>query len=185
MASVTLRKITLLGDAAVGKTSLRNRFMGKSFSSRYLMTMGADISSKVVEIDGTSVKYQIWDLAGQARFSAVRSMYYQGAIGGVLVFDVTRKETYNEASAWVQELWNNSGKGIVPLILLGNKIDLRGSSPEGITSQDGQALSIALTQACSEQGIEIPYLETSAKTGENVEQAFELLGKSIMKFTGC
>jgi len=175
-------KITLLGDAAVGKTALRNRFMGNSFSSRYMVTMGADVSSKIVDIGKEKIKFQIWDLAGEARFDMVRGMYCKGATGGILVFDVTRRESYENVVSWVKELWNNNDIGRVPMIVLGNKIDLRDKFPKGVASEDGQELTRALSEACSDIGITVNYLETSAKTGENVDQAFSLLGKSIMRF---
>ncbi|MFQ5977881.1 MAG: GTP-binding protein [Candidatus Heimdallarchaeota archaeon] len=175
-------KITLLGDAAVGKTALRNRFMGKSFNTRYMITTGAAIASKMVNIGEEEIKFQVWDLAGQPRYEAVRGMYYRGARGAVIVFDITRRETLESCSSWMQELWNNSGKGKVPLIILGNKLDLRDGCPEGVPPEVGEALAKAASEDYSDNGISVSYLETSAKTGLNVDRAFFLLGKKILTF---
>jgi small GTP-binding protein len=156
--------------------------MGKSFTARYLVTMGADISTKTVEIRNSKLKFQIWDLAGQSRFDAVRGVYYHGAVGALLVFDITRAETHDNILNWVKELWNNSGKGMVPMVLLGNKIDLRTNASSGTTPENGQNLAKALSKACSAENIAVEYLETSAKTGENVDQAFILLAEGIHNF---
>ncbi|MHA2368961.1 MAG: Rab family GTPase [Candidatus Hodarchaeales archaeon] len=182
MSTSTSCKIVLLGDPAVGKTALRNRFMGKSFTARYMVTMGADVSTKAIEIRESNLKFQIWDLAGHPRFNSVRAMYYRGAVGALLVYDITRAETHDNVLNWLNELKNNSGKGVVPLILLGNKIDLRDEVSSGTTPEDGQNLAQSLSEACANEGITVNYLETSAKTGENVDQAFMLLGESIINF---
>ena len=98
-------KVCLLGDGAVGKTALRKRYLGKQFSSGYVMTIGADFAVKKTEIntnDGTkSVKFQIWDLAGQPRFNSVRELYYKGSHGGLLVFDITRRDSFSNLNSWV------------------------------------------------------------------------------------
>jgi small GTP-binding protein len=161
MSTSTSCKIVLLGDPAVGKTAL---------------------STKAIEIRESNLKFQIWDLAGHPRFNSVRAMYYRGAVGALLVYDITRAETHDNVLNWLNELRNNSGKGVVPLILLGNKIDLRDEVSSGTTPEDGQNLAQSLSEACANEGITVNYLETSAKTGENVDQAFMLLGESIINF---
>jgi small GTP-binding protein len=178
---VPLYKITLLGDGAVGKTALRDRFMGKSFTADYMMTIGADFATKQVELGPQygNIKYQIWDLAGQPRFEAVRGLYYRGSLGGLLVFDVTRPPSFENTPSWVKELWKNNGKGRVPIVILGNKIDLRGAVPENLEPGHGQALARHLSEIA---GFQIPYLETSAKTGQNVIEAFINLGESILNY---
>lgn len=173
-------KITLLGDGAVGKTALRDRFMGKQFKANYMATIGAGFATKTAEIGDKkeSIKFQIWDLAGQPRFQVIREMYYRGAVGALIVFDITRKEAFDHTVAWANEIWGKCGKSKVPIVLLGNKIDLREAFPEGIMPEEGQALSEKLSNG----NFTVPYIETSAKTAENVHRAFTLLGENILNF---
>ncbi len=116
-------KLVLCGDGAVGKTALRERYLGRGFSQSYLQTIGADFATtdKDLNIDGKnkSVQYQIWDLAGQNEFQSIRGSYYEGCFGSLMVFDVTRPESFNNLPNWINELWDNSGKGAVPIVLLG------------------------------------------------------------------
>ncbi|MHA2496545.1 MAG: GTP-binding protein, partial [Candidatus Hodarchaeales archaeon] len=165
---------------AVGKTALRDRFMGKQFKANYMATIGAGFATKTVEIGNKKqpIKFQIWDLAGQPRFQVVREMYYRGAVGALIVFDITRKETFDHTVAWVDEIWSKCGQSKVPIVLLGNKIDLREAFPEGITPEDGQTLAGKLSNG----NFTVPYIETSAKTAENVHRAFTLLGENILDF---
>ena len=100
-----LMKVCLLGDGAVGKTALRERYLGKEFTSSYLMTIGADFAVQKTLVKDKEVKFQIWDLAGQERFNSVRSLYYSGSHGALFVFDVTRPESYqNIINGWLPEL---------------------------------------------------------------------------------
>ena len=177
-------KICLIGDGAVGKTALRERYLGKGFAANYLMTIGADFAVNHTEINGTAVKFQIWDLAGQERFGSVRSLYYSGSHGVLMIFDVTRAETFQSlVDGWLPELTKNLRSGPVPVILLGNKTDLR--DPNDIThiQQDkGKILAKDLAEKYGGK-FEIPYLETSAKTGINVQEAFNLLAHEIINYS--
>ncbi|MHA1533051.1 MAG: Rab family GTPase [Candidatus Heimdallarchaeota archaeon] len=145
-------KIVLLGDGAVGKTSIRQQYLGKGFKEGYSMTIGADFCVKRVELSTMIITFQIWDLAGQQRFDVVREVYYRGSSGALLVFDVSNASSFENLPAWLNELTKNNYERIVPIVLIGNKTDLRG------------------------------YLETSAKTGLNVDEAFMLLSKQIESF---
>ncbi|MFX0201416.1 MAG: GTP-binding protein [Candidatus Hodarchaeota archaeon] len=181
-SSVPVYKVTLLGDGAVGKTSLRDRFMGKVFPTEYLMTIGADFATKTLEISGKQAKFQIWDLAGQPRFEMVRGLYYKGAVGGMLVFDVTRPSSFENSTAWIREVWENNGKGKIPLVLLGNKVDLRDQVPISTRPEQGEKFARELSRITSNGGFSIPYYETSAKSGKNVDQAFLALGEAVANF---
>ncbi|MHA2272547.1 MAG: GTP-binding protein [Candidatus Hodarchaeales archaeon] len=177
-------KIALLGDGAVGKTALRDRFLGKEFMGTYTMTIGADFASKLITINGQELKFQIWDLAGQPRFKAVREAYYRGAVGALLVYDVVRPPSFEATPTWIMEAWKNNGKGRIPIVILGNKIDLRPSQPEvlQIRTEQGQALAEELSEITQPHGFGIDFLETSALTGENVENAFRSLAKNILSY---
>lgn len=174
-------KIALLGDGAVGKTSLRKTYLGEGFSSEYLLTLGADFAMKTIQLDGKTIKFQIWDLSGQLRFSQVRKGYYAGCYGGILVFDRTRPESLEHTMHWLNELWKNSGKGPVPFVILGNKSDLL----EGNKTIDKKAALWAKTfteETRPLKGFNVPYIKTSAKTGLNVEAAFDQLAKNIFSW---
>ena len=118
-------KVTLLGDGAVGKTALWDQFMIKAFTGEYKKTLGVNVGLKTEDINGKKIRFQIWDLAGQPYYEQVQTPYYKGALGALAVFDVTRPETLNNMWDWVNKQWKNSGRGEIPIILLGNKIDLR------------------------------------------------------------
>ena len=184
MATKALAKVCLLGEGMVGKTSLRRRFMGQGFSRSYLMTLGAEMSVKTVtiEYEGRTVeaKLTIWDLAGQPGFKAVRKMYYERAKGGFLVFDVTRPPTLDSLHEWAEELFKYSGEGIVPIVVIGNKIDLREKNDKNhLTEEHAKKLVDELNEKYPEA--RATYYETSAKTGENVEAAFQELATRIVQ----
>ncbi|MHA2334171.1 MAG: GTP-binding protein [Candidatus Hodarchaeales archaeon] len=174
-------KIALIGDGAVGKTALRRSFIGHAFKSSYYVTIGADFAVYETKIGIYDVKFQIWDLAGQPRFSAVRSTYYQGVLGCLMVYDILRRETLDNTPKWVLEAFKNSGHGAVPLILVGNKIDLRGKNPIALQPRDGRMMAEKINSIISKKGFNCVHTETSAKTGENVDNSFKELGRSILE----
>ncbi len=182
MSARQILKIALLGDGAVGKTSLRTRYMGRGFTPQHLMTIGADFAAvdKTINYNGTDyhVTFQIWDLAGQARFTDVRQRFYFGSLGGLLLFDVTRPESFQNIPNWLNEIWKNSGSGAVPIIVLGNKSDMRSNSSVSVKKAEDYCQQ--LTKNTKQHGFEVIYIETSAKDGTNVDEAFEALGKRII-----
>lgn len=169
-------KISLLGDGGVGKTSLRQRYLGEGFNSSYLATIGADFATKKLNSEGTEVA-QIWDLAGQPRFSVVREGYYRGTKGAILVFDISRPDTYHAIPNWIQELMDSMNiDDPIPMVLVGNKADLRGSDYDFVSPEQAKEYADQLT-AWSD--LDIPYIESSAKTGLNVDDIFESLVENI------
>jgi small GTP-binding protein len=179
-----LVKICLLGDGAVGKTSLKNRYLGAGFNPKYLITIGADFAVRDVKLPELDVEYklQIWDLAGQPRFDAVRTLYYKGSMGAILVFDITNRATLESLQNWVKEYWKHSGEAAIPMIIVGNKKDLREQLPSCITEEEGKAFAETLSAKSAAVGIKVHYLETSAKTGENVEEGFNKLVSEIHNY---
>lgn len=144
-----------------------------------MMTIGADFAVKKMSLGETDYTLQIWDLAGQQRFSAVREVYYRGTAGALLVFDVSRPETYEVLPNWLHELIRNNKNRIVPLVLIGNKSDLRDSSPYTVPKEYAQEYA---DQLSAWSGFYVPYVETSAKTGLNVESVFTLLTEQISRY---
>ena len=170
-----LWKIVLAGDGAVGKTSLRKQYLGEGFDIDYLSTMGADFALYDTEIESTQIRWQIWDLAGQPVFKDVVKAYYTKIFGGVLVYDVTRRQTFNNIEQWLTDLQENSGRETkVPVVLLANKIDLREEGAETVSTDEGKKLA---------EKLGLRFIETSAKTGEGVKRAFDFLGEEILAYT--
>lgn len=166
----------LLGEGGVGKTSLRKRYLGEGFDKSYQMTIGADFAAKRMKIEGWDITANIWDLAGQIRFKAMRETYYRGVSGGLLVFDISRPDTFEDITKWIGELKKNNHDQIVPIILIGNKSDLRETIDSPVSQEEAIQYSRDLTE---NHNFEVKYVESSALTGENVEDAFEILIQDI------
>ncbi len=156
-------KVIVVGDAAVGKTSLMFRFVHGSFQRDYKMTIGVNFATKMVTLDGgTKVKLSIWDTAGQERFHFLLPSYYDGSSGGLVVFDVTRRESFTNLAKWVEQVRGKTGN--IPLLIIGNKADLE--DLRAVTQEEAK-------QFAQQNGV--VYTETSAKTGENVNDVFAAL----------
>lgn len=169
-------KIVVLGDAAVGKTSLINMYIEQSFSEDYKPTLGANIIRKDVHVDeiNASVRLIMWDLAGQEKYNVIRSMYFQGCVGALLVYDVTRHNTFETInSKWLKD-FRKYVKKEGTYILIGNKIDLK--DERIVSTDDGEKYAKEIDAS--------DFIETSAKYGENVEHAFSNLVNQILKKLG-
>lgn len=172
--SLYVFKVIIIGPGAVGKTSLLYRFVESKFSFRYKMTIGADFLSKIIQDypkAGTTVKLQIWDIGGQDRYKFLRSSFFDGANGALIVFDLSRWHTFEEIEEWLSDLHEFAGKDI-PFALIGNKVDLIDKRDELYERESAQVF------AKKEQTY---YVETSAKTGEKVEDAFLNLTERMLK----
>ncbi|MFX1507482.1 MAG: Rab family GTPase [Promethearchaeota archaeon] len=175
-----LLKIILIGDGSVGKTSIRERYLGYGFPIQYLPTLGADFSVKNEIICGKKISFQIWDLAGQPVFETIRKMYYRGARGAFVVCDVSNPESVMNINNWVDELWRNNGNGPIPFVILGNKIDLRHTGEYCIQDQTLHGIAKGITTTTSESlQFDVTYLPISAYTGENITEAFKRLGMQV------
>ncbi|MFX1366696.1 MAG: Rab family GTPase [Promethearchaeota archaeon] len=163
-------KIVIIGDAAVGKTSLINQFVESSFTEDYKPTLGANIVRKDVNLDNTKVRLIIWDLAGQEKYRVVRSMYFQGCEGALLVYDVTRYSTLdNINNKWLKD-YKKHVKKMGAFILIGNKTDLK--DQVAVPTEKGEEVAKKIKASY--------FIETSAKLGENIETAFSLLVSQIL-----
>lgn len=183
MADVTKNvfKIVLVGDAYVGKTTLRKRYMGDNFETEYLMTIGADFSVKVIVLEDREVHIQIWDLAGQQKFSIIRDRYYKNADGAIIVFDLTRRDTFENIPNWIGEIINSSDGDMLPFVLVGNKSDLVDEVGADVSQDEITAYLEELGSWSQQQGLGEPiYIETSALTGVHVDKVFETIAQNLV-----
>ncbi len=168
-----------MGEGSVGKTSIRSKFMGVGFKSEYIKTIGADFASKAIVVKDNKVHFQIWDLAGQKMYRHVRSSFYSGCKCGFLVFDLTQPETLDSLETWVEEAIEHSGGFVKIFIILGNKVDLKDQIKVKQADIDKMVKKINELK-----DISVAYLTTSAKTGENINEAFEMMGKMFLEKEG-
>jgi small GTP-binding protein len=161
-----IRKVCLLGDGGVGKTSLVRRFVEDSFRDEYIVSFGTKVSKKVLDLGDVELTLMLWDILGQKSDDSLHSAYYKGANGALLVCDVTRAQTVEHLAKW-KESFLNAAPG-AKVILVANKADLEPKIPFEEIREVGGML-----------GGEI--LMTSARTGEGVETAFLKLGRAIME----
>ncbi|KAI3466760.1 hypothetical protein Pfo_023423 [Paulownia fortunei] len=155
-----LFKVVLIGDSGVGKSNLLSRFTRNEFSLESKSTIGVEFATRSLPVDGKVIKAQIWDTAGQERYRAITSAYYRGAVGALLVYDVTRHSTFENVGRWLQELRNHTDSNIV-VMLIGNKSDLR--HLVAVSTEDGTSFA---------EKESLYFMETSALEATNVDSAF-------------
>ena len=170
MACDYVFKIIIVGDAGVGESCLLRRFADQSFTDNYINTIGVDFKVRTLEIYGKTVKLNIWDSAGQERFRTIVNTYYRGAHGIIVVYDTTDRDSFEHLPEWLKDVSElaepNSKK-----LLVGTKVDMDGSSRH-VSKEAVISFSAA---------IDVPFIETSAKTGQNVEQAFNEMTTMLME----
>ncbi|XP_040992188.1 ras-related protein Rab11C-like [Juglans microcarpa x Juglans regia] len=158
-----LFKIVLIGDSGVGKSNILSRFTRNEFCLESKSTIGVEFATRTLQVEGKTVKAQIWDTAGQERYRAITSAYYRGAVGTLLVYDITKRQTFDNVQRWLRELRDHADSNIV-IMMVGNKSDL--SHLRATTEEDGQALA-------EREGLS--FLETSALEATNIEKAFQTI----------
>lgn len=164
-----LFKVVIIGDSAVGKSNLLSRYARNEFNTNSRATIGVEFQTQSMEIDGKEVKAQIWDTAGQERFRAVTSAYYRGAVGALIVYDISRSSTFDSVQRWLHEL-NTHSDTTVAKMLVGNKQDLE--EIRAVSVEEGKSLA-------ESEGLF--FIETSALDSTNVRTAFEIVIKEIYK----
>jgi Ras-related protein Rab-1A len=162
-----LFKLLLIGDSGVGKSCLLLRFADDTYTDSYISTIGVDFKIRTVDLDTKTIKLQIWDTAGQERFRTITSSYYRGAHGIIIVYDITDKESFDNVRQWLFEIDRYANEQVCKL-LVGNKADLKNK----------RAVEFETAKAFADE-LNIPFLETSAKSATNVEQAFLTMAAQI------
>lgn len=161
-------KVVLIGDSKVGKTQLIRRATKESFSWEQGSTRGIEVSSKTIVVNSKAVEVQIWDTCGQEQYRCVSAPYYRGALGALAVFDLTRSQSLHSLTIWLEEVRGKAAAN-VQIVLVGAKDDL--VADRQVTAAEAQAF--AATE-------DIDYIETSALSGHNVAEAFDLLLKKVV-----
>ena len=161
-------KILLLGDSEVGKSCFLMRYSDNIFVENYITTIGLDYKLKYVQLDsGETIKVQLWDTAGQDRYRTIAKNYYKGSHGILLLYDITKENSFENIREWVQNIREEVYEKAI-IFLIGNKIDKK--NERKITTEQGQKLAAEYN---------LPFFEASAKSGENVEEIFKNLYKKI------
>ena len=169
MSYAYLFKYIIIGDTGVGKSCLLLQFTDKRFQPVHDLTIGVEFGARMINIDSKAIKLQIWDTAGQESFRSITRSYYRGAAGALLVYDITRRETFVHLTSWLEDARQHSNKDMT-IMLIGNKSDL--DQKRQVSFEEGQ-------QFANEHNL--VFLETSAKTAANVEEAFVGTAKEIYK----
>lgn len=164
-----LFKVVLIGDSGVGKSNILSRFTRNEFCLESKSTIGVEFATRTLPVEGRTIKAQIWDTAGQERYRAITSAYYRGALGALLVYDVTKPTTFENVSRWLKELRDHADSNIV-IMLIGNKTDLK--HLRAVATEDAQSYA-------EREGL--VFIETSALEAVNVEKAFQTILAEIYR----
>ena len=160
-------KIVLIGDSNVGKTNILSKYLQNEFNPDSKATVGVEFGSKTININNNVIKAQIWDTAGTEKYRSITNAYYKGAKGAFVVYDISRKTSFNNIDKWLFDLKNNGDENI-NIVLIGNKIDL--DNQREVTTEEGEKKAI-INKAS--------FIETSAKNGDNIEKAFNLMIENV------
>ena len=155
-------KLLLLGDSSVGKTSILLKYISNKFDDSSISTVGVDYMDKIIDYNKFKIKLQIWDTSGEEKFRTITKNFYRNADGLLVVFDLTKKESYDHIKSWINEAKENNDK--LKTILIGNKLDLK----------DERIVAIDVAKQFAEKN-NLKYIETSAKDGTNINESFQAI----------
>lgn len=162
-----LFKLVIIGDSGVGKSNLLLRYADNEFIESFISTIGVDFRFKNIAVADKRIKLQIWDTAGQERFRTITNTYYRSADGVVMVYDVTNRESFEHVRGWLKEASQHAPPGFCKM-LVGNKSD---RTDRAVPEAEGRALA---------EELHMPFLETSARTADNVEAAFLKMSEQLV-----
>ena len=155
-----LFKYIIIGDSSVGKSNILLKYAHNQFKPEYQLTIGVEFGAKNIDINGKTYRIQIWDTAGQENFRSITRAYYKNSVCALVVYDVTNKESFDNVKSWIEDCKSQSPKTIL-MVLVGNKIDL--DSDRAVSYEEGEEFAKVNN---------MPFFETSAKTGANIENIF-------------
>ena len=162
-------KVIIIGDSSVGKTNIMSKYLKNQFQENSKATVGVEFGAKLFNINGHKIKAQIWDTAGQEKYKAITGAYYKGSKGAFVVYDITRKDTFESIDRWINDL-KSTGDPKLNIMIIGNKCDL--DHRREVSKEQGEEKSKSF--GCA-------FLETSALSGDNIEKGFEMMISEIFK----
>ena len=162
-------KVVLVGDSSVGKTNIMSKYLKNEFHEDSKATVGVEFGSKLFIHENHKIKAQIWDTAGQERYKAITSAYYKGAKGAFVVYDITRKQSFDSVDRWINDLRAAADKNL-SIIIIGNKCDLE--DQRQVNKEQGEDKA---------KNYEVAFMETSALSGENLDKAFDKMINEVYK----
>ncbi|KAI8343246.1 ras-related protein rab-2 [Chlamydoabsidia padenii] len=162
-------KYIIVGDSGVGKSCLLIQFTDKRFNAGRELTIGVEFGTRFISVDDKQIKLQIWDTAGQESFRSITQSYYRGAAGALLVYDISRRESFDHISTWLADVRKHANPNTT-IVLVGNKSDL-GENKRQVTYEEAE-------QFAKDNGISL-FLETSAKSASNVEEVFVKTAENV------
>ena len=166
-------KLLLLGDSTVGKTCFLIKYTDQSFQDIHMATIGLDYRVKTMKLkNNKEVKIQIWDTAGQDRFRSITKNYYKGSHGIILIYDITNRRTFENVQQWISQIREETSQNVV-IYLIGNKIDMK--EERKVSTEEGKKLADELG---------LPFMETSAKEGININEVFDDIVERVDKVFG-
>ena len=182
--------MVLIGDSGVGKSNLLSRFTRNEFNLDSKSTIGVEFATRSIQVDAKTIKAQIWDTAGQERYRAITSAYYRGAVGALLVYDISKHQTYENVQRWLKELRDHADANIV-IMLVGNKSDLR--HLRAVPTEEAKQFASKCRDAFLLGGQELTlkgdnnlsFIETSALDASNVELAFQNILTGTIRMAHC
>ncbi|XP_053603639.1 ras-related protein Rab-8A [Plodia interpunctella] len=164
-------KLLVLGDSNVGKTCIVHRYCDERYYDIYISTIGIDFKQKIINLDGVPIKLQIWDTAGQERFRTLTTAYYRGAMGIILMYDITNLESFNHLSYWLRNIQEYASPDVIK-VLVGNKCDVH-ENQRAVPWERGQKIA---------DDFDMPFFEVSCKNNINIEDAFLTLARKIRNY---
>ncbi|XP_047510594.1 ras-related protein Rab-8A [Pieris napi] len=164
-------KLLVLGDSNVGKTCIVHRYCDERYYDIYISTIGIDFKQKIINLDGVPIKLQIWDTAGQERFRTLTTAYYRGAMGIILMYDITNLESFNHLSYWLRNIQEYASPDVIK-VLVGNKSDVNENN-RAVPKERGQKIA---------DDFDMPFFEVSCKNNINIEEAFLTLARKIREY---
>ncbi len=171
-----LLKVIALGNGGVGKTAITRRYATNKFEHEHKITIGVDITTKEIEIDDYVAQLTIWDTGGQEAFQELIPMYYKGALGALVIYDITNRKSFDSVEYWVNEVKKHCSPLIPVVILVANKQDLK--DQREVDDKEGEKKATELSKI---MGKKVLFYKTSAKNGENINSLFETLTRRILE----